>query len=56
MFTPTEDDLDAISRGESGHVDYLRNFYYGQEGETDGRPAGFCASAPTGRRSWALDG
>ena len=24
-----EDDLDAISRGESGHVDYLRNFYFG---------------------------
>lgn len=24
-----EDDLDSISRGESGHVDYLRNFYYG---------------------------
>ncbi|REK10286.1 MAG: type I DNA topoisomerase [Planctomycetota bacterium] len=24
-----EDDLDAISRGESGHVDYLQKFYYG---------------------------
>ena len=24
-----EDDLDAISRGEAGHVDYLRNFYFG---------------------------
>ncbi len=24
-----EDDLDAISRGESGHVDYLRQFYFG---------------------------
>ncbi|HEX3870648.1 MAG TPA: type I DNA topoisomerase [Pirellulales bacterium] len=24
-----EDDLDAISRGETGHVDYLRNFYFG---------------------------
>ncbi len=24
-----EDELDAISRGESGHVDYLRNFYFG---------------------------
>ena len=24
-----EDDLDAISRGESGHVDYLRGFYFG---------------------------
>jgi DNA topoisomerase-1 len=24
-----EDDLDAISRGESGHVDYLRDFYFG---------------------------
>lgn len=24
-----EDDLDAISRGEAGHVDYLKNFYYG---------------------------
>lgn len=28
-----EDDLDAISRGESGHTDYLREFYFG-----DGRP------------------
>jgi DNA topoisomerase-1 len=24
-----EDDLDAISRGESGHTDYLRGFYFG---------------------------
>jgi DNA topoisomerase-1 len=24
-----EDDLDAISRGERGHVDYLRSFYFG---------------------------
>jgi DNA topoisomerase-1 len=24
-----EDDLDAISRGEAGHVQYLRQFYYG---------------------------
>ena len=24
-----EDDLDAISRGEAGHVDYLRRFYFG---------------------------
>ena len=24
-----EDDLDAISRGEAGHVDYLRAFYFG---------------------------
>src|SRR5262249_34135472 len=24
-----EDDLDAISRGESAHVDYLRGFYFG---------------------------
>ena len=24
-----EDDLDAISRGESGHIDYLKNFYFG---------------------------
>jgi DNA topoisomerase-1 len=24
-----EDDLDAISRGESAHVDYLRQFYFG---------------------------
>ncbi|HEX4132945.1 MAG TPA: type I DNA topoisomerase [Pirellulales bacterium] len=24
-----EDDLDAISRGETGHVDYLRDFYFG---------------------------
>jgi DNA topoisomerase I len=24
-----EDDLDAISRGESGHLDYLRGFYFG---------------------------
>jgi DNA topoisomerase-1 len=24
-----EDDLDAISRGERGHVDYLREFYFG---------------------------
>jgi DNA topoisomerase-1 len=24
-----EDDLDAISRGETGHVDYLRGFYFG---------------------------
>ncbi len=28
-----EDDLDAISRGESGHIDYLRDFYFG-----DGKP------------------
>lgn len=28
-----EDDLDAISRGEEGHLNYLRNFYYG-----NGRP------------------
>ncbi len=28
-----EDDLDAISRGESGHIDYLRHFYFG-----DGKP------------------
>ncbi|MEX0677223.1 MAG: type I DNA topoisomerase [Pirellulales bacterium] len=28
-----EDDLDAISRGESGHVEYLHNFYFG-----DGKP------------------
>jgi DNA topoisomerase-1 len=24
-----EDDLDAISRGERGHLDYLKNFYFG---------------------------
>ncbi len=24
-----EDDLDAISRGESGHIDYLNKFYFG---------------------------
>lgn len=24
-----EDDLDAISRGESGHTDYLKSFYFG---------------------------
>jgi DNA topoisomerase-1 len=24
-----EDELDAISRGETGHVDYLRSFYFG---------------------------
>ena len=24
-----EDDLDAISRGEAGHLDYLRGFYFG---------------------------
>jgi DNA topoisomerase-1 len=24
-----EDDLDSISRGEAGHVDYLRKFYFG---------------------------
>ncbi len=24
-----EDDLDSISRGESGHLDYLRGFYFG---------------------------
>ncbi|MBN2473771.1 MAG: type I DNA topoisomerase [Pirellulales bacterium] len=24
-----EDDLDAISRGEAGHLDYLREFYFG---------------------------
>jgi len=24
-----EDDLDAISRGEAGHLDYLRKFYFG---------------------------
>jgi DNA topoisomerase I len=28
-----EDELDAISRGELGHVDYLRHFYFG-----DGQP------------------
>ena len=28
-----EDDLDAISRGERGHIEYLENFYFG-----DGRP------------------
>ena len=28
-----EDDLDAISRGERGHVEYLDNFYFG-----NGRP------------------
>ena len=27
-----EDELDAISRGEKGHVDYLRSFYYGEGG------------------------
>jgi len=26
-----EDDLDAISRGESGHVKYLRDFYFGND-------------------------
>ena len=26
-----EDDLDAISRGEAGHIDYLRGFYFGNE-------------------------
>lgn len=26
-----EDDLDAISRGETGHTEYLRNFYYGND-------------------------
>jgi len=26
-----EDDLDAISRGELGHVDYLRAFYFGND-------------------------
>jgi DNA topoisomerase-1 len=26
-----EDDLDAISRGEAAHVDYLRNFYFGDD-------------------------
>ena len=26
-----EDELDAISRGELGHVDYLRGFYFGKE-------------------------
>ncbi|MCR4412200.1 MAG: type I DNA topoisomerase [Thermoguttaceae bacterium] len=24
-----EDELDAISRGEKGHIEYLKNFYYG---------------------------
>jgi DNA topoisomerase-1 len=28
-----EDELDAISRGEAGHVDYLRQFYYGHDRE-----------------------
>jgi DNA topoisomerase-1 len=28
-----EDDLDSISRGEAGHVDYLRTFYYGKDRE-----------------------
>ncbi len=27
-----EDELDSISRGELGHVDYLRDFYYGNGG------------------------
>jgi DNA topoisomerase-1 len=26
-----EDDLDAISRGEMGHVDYLKSFYFGND-------------------------
>jgi DNA topoisomerase-1 len=26
-----EDDLDAISRGESGHTDYLHSFYFGDD-------------------------
>ncbi len=26
-----EDELDAISRGELGHLDYLRKFYFGQD-------------------------
>ena len=26
-----EDDLDAISRGEAGHLDYLKSFYHGGE-------------------------
>ena len=26
-----EDDLDAISRGESGHIDYLNAFYWGEK-------------------------
>lgn len=26
-----EDDLDAISRGESGHIDYLNKFYFGND-------------------------
>lgn len=28
-----EDELDAISRGELGHVDYLRQFYFGNDTE-----------------------
>src|SRR5690606_29741766 len=30
-----EDDLDAISRGEAGHVDYLRRFYFGEGQNAD---------------------
>jgi DNA topoisomerase-1 len=28
-----EDDLDAISRGETGHVDYLKAFYFGKDND-----------------------
>ena len=33
-----EDDLDAISRGESGHVAYLRKFYFGNGRPGNGQP------------------
>ncbi|MCL1898021.1 MAG: type I DNA topoisomerase, partial [Micrococcales bacterium] len=34
-----EDQLDAISRGEMGHVNYLKNFYFGDEATTKGKSA-----------------
>ena len=34
-----EDQLDAISRGEMGHVNYLKNFYFGDEETPKGESA-----------------
>ncbi len=39
-----EDDLDAISRGEAGNVDYLREFYFG-----NGRAGAEAAAGKQGR-------
>ena len=33
-----EDFLDAISREESGHLEYVRNFFFGSENDAIGQP------------------